>query len=111
MRRLLVAVFFVLFPCGASAQVSVQEYALPPRVTAHDIWADPAPGGPVWFSGQGSGNGGGPGPKTGPMAPTTHRRGGWPRPGSLSRGGWGLVSVGGENGIARGDAREPAGSK
>ena len=40
---------------AASAQVSIQEYPLPPRVGAHDVWADPAPGGPVWFSAQRSG--------------------------------------------------------
>jgi streptogramin lyase len=45
--------------------VSVQEYPLPPRITAHDVWADPAPDGPVWFSGQGSGNAGRLDPNTG----------------------------------------------
>src|SRR5213083_2911263 len=36
----------------ALAQVSVQEYAIPPGHYAHDVWADAAPGGPVWFSAQ-----------------------------------------------------------
>src|SRR5439155_230450 len=36
----------------ALAQVSVQEYAIPRGHYAHDVWADPAPGGPVWFSAQ-----------------------------------------------------------
>jgi len=50
---------------AAGAQVSVQEYPLPPRVGAHDVWADPAPGGPVWFSAQRSGELGRLDPKTG----------------------------------------------
>src|SRR6266480_3115176 len=36
----------------ALAQVSVQEYAIPRGHYAHDVWADAAPGGPVWFSAQ-----------------------------------------------------------
>ena len=39
----------------AQAQVSVQEYPLPRGVGVHDVWADPAADGPVWFSAQGSG--------------------------------------------------------
>jgi len=50
---------------AASAQVSIQEYPLPPRVGAHDVWADPAPGGPVWFSAQRSGELGRLDPQTG----------------------------------------------
>ena len=40
----------------AMAQVSVQEYPLPSGVGVHDVWADAAPGGPVWFSAQRSGH-------------------------------------------------------
>ena len=42
----------VLLPLAAPAlaQVSVQEYAIPRGHYAHDVWADAAPGGPVWFS-------------------------------------------------------------
>src|SRR5947209_444728 len=36
----------------ALAQVSVQEYAIPRGHYVHDVWADTAPGGPVWFSAQ-----------------------------------------------------------
>jgi virginiamycin B lyase len=36
--------------------VSVQEYPLPRGHRVHDVWADPAPDGPVWFSAQGSGH-------------------------------------------------------
>ena len=38
---------------------------MPARVGAHDVWADPAPGGPVWFSAQRSGELGRLDPKTG----------------------------------------------
>src|SRR5690242_14633049 len=49
---------FVLcaFTATAGAQVRVQEYPVPPGHRIHDVWADAAPGGPVWFSDQGSGN-------------------------------------------------------
>ena len=39
----------------AAAGVSVQEYPIPRELSAHDVWADPAPGGPVYFSAQGGG--------------------------------------------------------
>ena len=58
----------VLLPLSAPAalaQVSVQEFTLPPRVGVHDVWADAAPGGPVWFSAQGSGHLGMLDPKSG----------------------------------------------
>ena len=55
MRRIISALIVTLVAGAAIAQVTVQEYPLPPRVGAHDVWADPAPGGPVWFSAQRSG--------------------------------------------------------
>lgn len=53
--RILATLVLALAASTAGAQVTVQEYPLPPRVGAHDVWADPAPGGPVWFSAQRSG--------------------------------------------------------
>jgi virginiamycin B lyase len=41
---------------SGNAQVSVQEYPVPPGHRVHDVWADKAPGGPVWISAQGSGH-------------------------------------------------------
>ena len=64
MRTLSVLIFSVL-SAAAQAQMSVQEYPLPRGITAHDVWADPAADGPVWFSGQGSGNAGRLDPKSG----------------------------------------------
>jgi len=63
--RILATLLLALAASAASAQVTVQEYPLPPRVGAHDVWADPAPGGPVWFSAQRSGELGRLDPKTG----------------------------------------------
>ncbi len=63
--RVLAALALALVAGAAGAQVSVQEYPLPPRVGAHDVWADPAPGGPVWFSAQRSGELGRLDPQTG----------------------------------------------
>src|SRR5258706_15672980 len=65
MRRIAAIAILALVSPGAAAQMSVQEYPLPPRISAHDVWADPAPDGPVWFSGQTSGNAGRLDPKTG----------------------------------------------
>jgi virginiamycin B lyase len=53
--RVIVALALAAAASAAGAQVTLQEYPLPPRVGAHDVWADPAPGGPVWFSAQRSG--------------------------------------------------------
>jgi virginiamycin B lyase len=63
--KILAALVSALVAGSAGAQVTVQEYPLPPRVGAHDVWADPAPGGPVWFSAQRSGELGRLDPKSG----------------------------------------------
>jgi virginiamycin B lyase len=62
---MLLAAGLALAAATAAAQVTVQEYPLPPRVGAHDVWADSAPDGPVWFSAQRSGHLGRLDPKTG----------------------------------------------
>src|SRR5438105_1694447 len=51
MKNFLLVVLLAL-AAPALAQVSVQEYAIPRGHYAHDVWADAAPGGPVWFSAQ-----------------------------------------------------------
>lgn len=63
--KILAALLLASAAGAAGAQVTVQEYPLPPRVGAHDVWADPAPGGPVWFSAQRSGELGRLDPKSG----------------------------------------------
>src|SRR5258706_11170383 len=52
----LLSLVLCLVTYAAIAQVRVQEYSIPPGHGIHDVWADPAPGGPVWFSAQGSGH-------------------------------------------------------
>jgi len=52
-RLLLACALFLSVP--ASAGVSVQEYPIPEDLYAHDVWADPAPDGPVYFSAQSGG--------------------------------------------------------
>jgi len=46
----------LFFPLTAAAQVTVQEYSIPRGHRVHDVWADAAHNGPVWFSAQGSGH-------------------------------------------------------
>ena len=89
----------------AYAQVSVQEYPLPPRITAHDVWADPAPGGPVWFSGQTSGNAGRLDPKTGKVELIPLGSGSSPHGVILDRDGSAWFTDGGQNSIVRVDAK------
>jgi len=55
-RPLASLLLFILLPLNAAAQVTVQEYPIPRGHRVHDVWADAAPGGPVWFSAQGSGH-------------------------------------------------------
>jgi len=105
MRTLLMAAFLAVLPCGASAQMKVQEYPLPPRITAHDVWADPAPDGPVWFSGQGSGNAGRLDPKTGKVELIPLGPGSSPHGVILDRDGSAWFTDGGQNAIVRVDAK------
>ena len=48
--------FALVISLPALAQVTVQEYPVPKGHGIHDVWADAAPNGPVWFSAQGSGH-------------------------------------------------------
>jgi virginiamycin B lyase len=59
----LALLLLLAFP--ALAQVSVREYRVPAGHGIHDVWADRAPDGPVWFSAQRSGHLGILDPKTG----------------------------------------------
>jgi virginiamycin B lyase len=65
MRKVVMILASVLVASTAAAQVTVQEYPLPPKLRVHDVWADPAPDGPVWFSAQRSGQLGRLDPKSG----------------------------------------------
>jgi virginiamycin B lyase len=105
MRSLVLPLLIGLLPFSARAQVSVQEYPLPPRITAHDVWADPAPGGPVWFSGQTSGNAGRLDPKTGKVELIPLGPGSSPHGVVLDRDGSAWFTDGGQNAIVRVDAK------
>ena len=67
MRRIIIAFALALQTAIASAQVTVQEYPLPSRHFAHDVWADASPNGPVWISFQRSGHLGILDPKSGKL--------------------------------------------
>ncbi|MSQ62846.1 MAG: lyase [Betaproteobacteria bacterium] len=105
MRTPLIAVLLALLPFGALAQVSVQEYPLPPRISAHDVWADPAPNGLVWFSGQGSGNAGRLDPRTGKVELIPLGPGSSPHGVVLDRDGSAWFTDGGQNAIVRVDPK------
>ena len=94
-----------LLSAPAFAQVSVQEYAIPRGHGIHDVWADAAPGGPVWFSAQGSGHLGILDPKTGKVEFV--KLGSSSAPHGVTQGPDGAVWLtdGGQNAIVRVDAR------
>jgi len=105
MRRLFPAFALAFFAAGAFAQSSVQEYPLPDGVGVHDVWADPAPNGPVWFSAQRSGHAGRLDPKTGkveliPLGPSSS-----PHGVILDRDGSAWFTDSGQNAIVRVDAK------
>ncbi len=83
----------------------VQEFALPEGITAHDVWADPAPDGPVWFSGQRSGHGGRLDPKTGKVELVPLGRGSSPHGVILDKDGSAWFTDGGQNAIVRVDPK------
>jgi len=83
----------------------VQGYPIPGRLYAHDVWADPAPGGPVYFSAQGGGRLGILDPKSGNVETVDLGRGAAPH--GVLQGADGMVWLtdGGRNAIARVDPR------
>ena len=106
--KILAVLASALLAGAAGAQVAVQEYPLPPRVGAHDVWADPAPGGPVWFSAQRSGELGRLDPKTGKveMIPLSSRSS--PHGVILDAGGAPWLTDSGQNAIVRVDPKTRA---
>jgi virginiamycin B lyase len=106
--RLLAALALAAAMGAAGAQVTVQEYALPSGVGAHDVWADPAPNGPVWFSAQRSGELGRLDPRTGKveMIPLGARSS--PHGVIVDDAGNPWLTDGGQNAIVRVDAKTRA---
>ena len=98
--RILLAALFVL-PLACRAQVAVQEYPLPKGLFAHDVWADAAPGGPVYFSAQRSGHLGILDPKTGKVETVSLGRGASPHGVVMGPDGGVWLTDGGQNAIVR----------
>src|SRR5258707_4113645 len=103
--RILLSVLFVI-PFVCEAQVSVQEYPIPKDLRAHDVWADAAPGGPVYFSAQGSGHLGILDPKSGKVETVALGRGSSPHGVTMGPDGGGYLTDGGQNAIGRGHPAE-----
>ena len=98
----------VLFPLAAVAQVTVQEYPVPGRHGVHDVWADAAPGGPVWISAQGSGNLGILDPKSGKFEFVPLGSGSSPHGVVAGADGAPWLTDGGQNAIVRVDPKTRA---
>lgn len=94
-----------LVPAIAAAQVSVQEFKIPSGHRVHDVWADPAPDGPVWFSAQGSGHLGILHPKSGKVELVPLGRGSSPHGVVAGPDGAPWLTDGGQNAIVRVDPK------
>ena len=103
LRKLLFAA--LLAPLLAVAQVSVQEYPIPRGLFAHDVWADAAPGGPVYFSAQRSGHLGILDPKTGKVETVALGSGSSPHGVIADRDGAPWLTDGGRNALVRVDPK------
>jgi virginiamycin B lyase len=102
MRKILF-LWFLAFP--ALAQVSIQEYPIPRGHRVHDVWADAAPNGPVWFSAQGSGHLGILDPKTGKVELVALGPGSSPHGVIADRDGAPWLTDSGQNAIVRVDPK------
>lgn len=111
MGRLATLLAAALLSLQAFAQTSVREFRLPDGITAHDVWADPAPDGPVWFSGQRSGHGGRLDPKTGKVDLVPLGQGSSPHGVILDKDGSAWFTDGGQNAIVRVDPKTLAVAK
>jgi virginiamycin B lyase len=97
--------FFLLLPAVAAAQVTVQEYPIPGGHRVHDVWADAAPDGPVWFSAQGSGHLGILHPKSGKVELVALGAGSSPHGVVAGPDGAPWLTDGGQNAIVRVDPK------
>jgi virginiamycin B lyase len=91
----------------AHAQVGVKEYPVPSGHGIHDVWADPSPDGPVYFSAQGSGHLGILDPKSGKVEFVALGRGSSPHGVTMGPDGVYLTD-GGQNAIVRVDPKTRA---
>ena len=93
---------------AAGAQVAIQEYPLPSRAGVHDVWADPVPRGPVWFSAQRSGELGRLDPQTGKVEMIALGARSAPHGVILDADGVPWLTDGGQNAIVRVDPKTHA---
>jgi virginiamycin B lyase len=100
--RLLLLLFLA---APAWAQVTVQEYAVAKGHGIHDVWADAAPNGPVWFSAQGSGHLGILDPRSGKVEFVALGRGSSPHGVIAGADGAPWLTDGGQNAIVRVDPK------
>jgi virginiamycin B lyase len=96
---------FAFAPLLVAAQVSVQEYPIPKGLYAHDVWADPAPDGPVYFSAQRSGQLGILDAKSGKVETVALGSGSSPHGVTVAPDGAAWLTDGGQNAIVRVDAK------
>ena len=107
-RHLALLGFLAMLPAIASAQVTIQEYPIPRGHGIHDVWADAAPNGPVWFSAQGSGNLGILDPASGKLQFVPLGEGSSPHGVIAGPDGAVWLTDGGQNAIVRVDPRSGA---
>ena len=102
------ALIFMLLAAPAAAQVTVREYRVPAGHGIHDVWADRAHDGPVWFSAQGSGHLGILDPKSGKVEFVALGPGSSPHGVIAATDGAPWLTDGGQNAIVRVDPRTRA---
>jgi virginiamycin B lyase len=107
MRKTL-SLVLCLLALPSLAQVRVQEYTIPSGHGIHDVWADASPGGPVWFSAQGSGHLGVLDPKTGKVEFVRLGTGSSPHGVTAGDDGAPFLTDGGQNAIVRVDPKTRA---
>ena len=105
MRGFALALVLLVATVSAHGQVSVQEYRLPPRHFAHDVWADASADGPVWISFQRSGHLGILDPKTGKIDLVPLGEGSSPHGVIAGPDGAPWLTDGGQNALVRVDPR------
>ena len=99
-------ILVLLLPSGAAmSQVRVQEYPIPSGHRVHDVWADAKPGGPIWFSAQGSGHLGILDPKSGRVELVKLGTGSSPHGVIAADDGAPWLTDGGQNAIVRVDPK------
>ena len=105
MRRFLFTLAIAFNAAAAAGPVTIREYPLPARVGIHDLWADPAPDGPVWFSAQRSGQLGRLDPKTGKVELIALGKDSSPHGVVAAADGAPWLTDGGQNAIVRVDQK------